>query len=102
MGYSGNSQVYLETLKNCFYFTLQVADVSVDVGVVPVDDKHVAVVVPAVHAVDDPHLHVDAVHILSSTEGDPHAVADPHVQVPAEQVSELPLHVVQAPVEQHF
>ena len=45
-----------------FYFTLQVADVSVDVGVAPAEDKHVGIVVPAVHAVDDPHLQVDPVH----------------------------------------
>ena len=79
---------------------------SLDVGVdVPSVAKHVANVVPAVHAVSDPHLHVpisvEPVQILSSTEGDPHAVAAPHLlQVPASQVSELPLHVVQhAPVE---
>ena len=36
------------------------AVVSVDVGVdVPSVAKHVANVVPAVHAVSDPHLHVD-------------------------------------------
>ena len=74
---------------------------SVDVGVTPDEDRHVAIVVPAVHAFEDPHLHVEPVQILSSTEGDPHAVADPHVHVPAVHVSEFPLHVVQAPVEQH-
>ena len=45
-----------------FYFTLQVADVSVDVGVAPAEDKHVGIVVPAVHAVVDPHLQIDPVH----------------------------------------
>ena len=96
----------LKHIKIVFYFTLQVAAVSVDVGVdVPSVAKHVANVVAAVHAVSDPHLHVpisvEPVQILSSTEGDPHAVAAPHLlQVPASQVSELPLHVVQhAPVE---
>ena len=76
-----------------FYFTLQVADVSNDNGVTPVDDKHVGIVVPAVHALDDPHLQIEPVHVLSSTEGDPHAVADPHLQVPEVQVSEFPLHI---------
>ena len=80
---------------------MQVADVSVDIGIAPDEDKHVAVVVPAVHAVDDPHLQIEPAHVLLSTEGVPHAVADPQVQVPAVQVSEFPLHVVQAPVEQH-
>ena len=80
---------------------------SVDVGVAPAVDKHVANVVPAVHASDDPHLHVDPVQILSSTEGAPHAVADPHVHVIAVHLSEVSLHVdvqhevEQAPVEQH-
>ena len=75
---------------------------SVDVGVdVPSVAKHVATVVAAVHAVSDPHLHVEPVQILSTTEGDPHAVAAPHLlQVPASQASELPLHGVQHdPVE---
>ena len=66
---------------------------SVDVGVAPAEDKHVEIVVPAVHVLDDPHLQVDPVHILLSVEGDPHAVADPHVQVPAVHVSEVSLHV---------
>ena len=80
---------------------------SVDVGDAPADDKHVGIVVPAVHAVDDPHWHVEPVHILSIIEGDPHAVAEPHVQASAVQVSVFPLHVdaqhevAQAPVEQH-
>ena len=76
---------------------------SLDVGVTPAADKHVANVVPAVHASDDPHLQVDPVQILSSTEDAPHAVAAPHLQVsPAEQVSELSVHAVQDPDEQHF
>ena len=91
----------IRNIKKLVYFTLQVADVSVDVGVAPPEDKHVAIVVPAVHAFEDPHLHVEPVQILSSTEGDPHAVDDPHVQVPEVQVSEFPVHVVQAPVEEH-
>ena len=80
---------------------------SVDVGIAPAEDKHVGIVVAAVHAVDDPHLQVEPVHILLSTEGDPHAVAEPHVQASPVQVSEFPLHVdaqhevAQAPVEQH-
>ena len=86
------------------YFTLQVAVVSLDVGVdVPSAAKHVANVVPAVHLLSDPHLHVDPVQILSSTEDPPHAVAAPHLQVsPAAQVSELSLHVLQVPDAQHF
>ena len=76
---------------------------SVDVGVTPAVDKHVANVVPAVHAVDDPHLHVESVQILLSTEGDPHTVAAPHLQTsPAAQVSELSVHVFQVPDAQHF
>ena len=83
---------------------MQVAVVSLDVGVdVPSVAKHVANVVPAMHAVSDPHLHVETVHILSSTEGDPHAVAVPHLQVsPEAQVSELSIHVLQVPDAQHF
>ena len=77
---------------------------SLDAGVdVPSVAKHVANVVPAVHAVDDPHLHVESVQILSSTEDPPHAVAAPHLQVsPAAQVSELSIHVLQVPDAQHF
>ena len=80
---------------------------SVDVGVAPADDKHVGIVVAAVHAVDDPHWQVEPVHILLTMEGAPHAVAEPHVQVIPVQVSVFPLHVdaqhelKQAPVEQH-
>ena len=79
-------------MKHCkilLYFTLQVAAESVDVGVVPAEDKHVANVVPAVHAFDDPHLHVAPVQILSSPE-DPQASASPHLHVsPAAQLSEF-------------
>ena len=87
-----------------YYFTLQVAVVSLDVGVdVPSVAKQVANVLNAVHAVSDPHLHVEPVQILSSTEGDPHAVAVPHLQVsPEAQVSELSIHVLQVPDAQHF
>ena len=80
---------------------------SIDVGVAPAEDKHVGIVVAAVHKVDEPHWQVELVHILSSTDGDPHAVANPHVQVPAVHVSEFPVHageqqeVVHSPVEQH-
>ena len=106
-GCSCNNQVYFKTLPNYFNFTLQVADVSVDVGVASAEDKHFGIVVPAVHAVDDPHWQVEPVHILLSFEGAPHAAAEPHVQASAVQVSVFPLHVdaqhevAQAPVEQH-
>ena len=66
---------------------------SFNVGVSPAEDKHNGIVVPTVHAVNDPQTHVYPVQILSCTEGDPHRVANPHVQLPAEQVSEFPLHV---------
>ena len=66
---------------------------SVDVGVAPAEDKHVGIVVPAVQAVDEPHLQVELAHVLSSTEGDPHAGTNPHLQLSSEQTSEFPLHV---------
>ena len=74
------------------FITLQVAAVSLDVGVAPVEDKHAGIVLPEVQAVAVPHLQALLVQILSIVP-EPHAVAVPHKQTPLLHVSELPLHV---------
>ena len=77
--------------------TLQVAAVSVEVGVEePSAAKHVASVVPAVHLFSDPHLHIEPVHIL--LRGAAH-VAPPHVHIPDVHVSVAP---VQATTDPHM
>ena len=72
--------------------TLQVAVVSVLVGVVASAAKQVPTVLPEVQAVDDPHLQVADVQMLLN--GAPHFAAVPHKQVPALHVSESPEQVM--------
>lgn len=59
------------------------------VGTAAAEDKQVATVLPEVHAVEEPHLHVDDVQMLLS--GAAHFADEPHIQVPAVQASESPV-----------
>lgn len=68
---------------------MQVAAVSLLVGVVPSAAKQVCRTLPAVQAVELPHLQVAEVQMLLNVA--PHLAADPHLHVPASQVSESPV-----------
>ena len=68
---------------------MQVAAVSLLVGVVPSAAKQVCKTLPAVQAVAVPHLQVAEEQMLLNVA--PHAAAVPHLHVPASQVSEFPV-----------
>ena len=75
--------------------TLQVAVVSVLVGVVASAAKQVPRVARAVQASEDPHLHAEPVQML--LKGAAHGSAVPHLQAPVVQVSESPLQASAVP-----